>query len=96
MAVSMEAILSNQPNNRELLTIWRRRLFLTWIVVAVIAAATAMIGGPFVSTDGSDFTRYIALVSPIAMFTFLITASAWLVLTVLTHRSRYDTHPPRG
>ncbi len=79
-----------------LLTKWRRALFYTWIIAAIVAAAAAMIGGPLVSTDGVDGTRFIALVSPAAMAVFLVSGLIWLALLVFSHRSRYTHEPPPG
>lgn len=84
------------PNRREMLGGWRRALFYTWIIAAIVAALTAMIGGPVASTDGSVGTMWIALVSPIAMAIFLVSALAWLVLLVVSHRSKYTHEPPPG
>lgn len=89
-------MVSSPTTHRALLTKWRRVLFYVWVGAAIIAATAAMIGGPIMSTDGTDGTRFIALVSPVAMAVFIITGLAWLALLVTTHRSRYTHQPPPG
>jgi hypothetical protein len=82
------------PERRELLTAWRRSLFYVWVIAAIIAAFTAMIAGPLVSTDGAEGTKWVALVSPAAMAVFVVTGLAWLALLVSSHRSKYVRQPP--
>lgn len=81
-------------DRHELLTTWRRGLFYTWVIAAIVAAATAMIAGPIVSSDGADGTTWIALVSPAAMAVFVITGAIWLALLAISHRSKYLSQPP--
>jgi hypothetical protein len=73
-------------DRHEMLTIWRRRLFIFWIVVSAAIALFAIIGGPLLSTDGSDETRWVALLSPLAMALFVLSGVAWLVLLIASHR----------
>lgn len=84
-------------DRKSLLTRWRRALFVVWIVTGIVAALLASVAGPIVSTDGSDGTAVIALISPLAMFIFLATGLAWIVLLVLSKRSeradRKKHHP---
>ncbi len=82
------------PSRRNLLGRWRRGLFYTWIVAALVAALAAMIAGPIVSIDGAEGTSAVALISPIAMAIFIVTGMSWLVLLVLSHQSRYTREPP--
>ena len=65
---------------------WRRGVFWIWVVASIVVALIAMIGGPLVSTDGSDGTAWIALVSPIAMAVFVLTGVTWLVLLMFSRR----------
>ena len=82
------------PSRHDLLGRWRRGLFYTWIVAALVAALAAMIAGPIVSIDGAEGTSAVALISPIAMAIFIVTGMSWLVLLVLSHQSRYTREPP--
>ena len=86
--------MTSLTDRRELLTVWQRRLFYVWITAALIAVIDAMFGGPIASTDETDGTMWVALISPAAMFIFLLTGFTWLVMLVLSHRSKYLRHPP--
>lgn len=81
-------------DRHELLTTWRRWLFYVWVVAAGVAAAAAMIAGPIVSSDGSDGTSWVALLSPAAMAVFVLTGITWLALLAISHRSKYQRQPP--
>ena len=85
-----------QPDRNDMLTRWRRVLFYVWGVAAMIAAVAALIAGPIASFDGASGTAAVALISPLAMFVFIVTGLAWLVLLVLSHRSKYTREPPPG
>jgi len=86
--------MTSITERRELLTVWRRWLFYVWVIAAIIAAAAAMLAGPLVSVDGVEGTKWVALVSPASMFVFVVTGLAWLVLLVMSHRSKYESEPP--
>jgi hypothetical protein len=75
-------------DRHEILTIWRRRLFTFWIVVSAVIGLFIVVGGPLLSTDGSDGTRWVALLSPLAMALFVLSGVAWLVLLVVSQRRR--------
>lgn len=80
--------MTSITDRRELLTVWRHWLFYVWVIAAMVAAITAMVAGPLVSTDGADGTKWVALISPAAMLIFVVTGITWLVLLVLSHRSK--------
>lgn len=83
----------NTINRREMLTTWRRRLFVFWVAASILVAALAVVGGPVFSTDGADDTAWVALLSPIAMMLFVVSGLAWLVL--LMRSSRRSTRNSR-
>jgi hypothetical protein len=89
-----EVVMLRKPDRSELLGRWRQLLFYTWVVAAMVALIAAAVGGPLTSTDGTDGTSVIAIISPIAMAVFLITGLAWLVLLVFYNRSPYEQRPP--
>ena len=86
--------MTSITDRRQLLTVWRHRLFYLWVVAAMVTAGAAMIAGPIVSSDGVDGTTWVALLSPLAMAIFLISSVAWLALLVISHRSKYLHQPP--
>ncbi|MBU1210205.1 MAG: hypothetical protein KJ587_02910 [Alphaproteobacteria bacterium] len=86
--------MTSITGRRELLTVWRRRLFYLWVGAAIIAGFAAMLAGPIVISDGSDGTTWVALISPAAMAVFVISGIAWLALLVASHRSKYLHQPP--
>lgn len=73
-------------SRHEMLTMWRRRLFGFWVTASLLVAALAVVGGPMLSTDGSDGTAWIAVLSPIAMTLFVVSGLAWLVLLMRSSR----------
>ena len=75
-------------SRREMLTVWRRRVFYIWVAASIAVALVAMIGGPLVSTDGSEGTRWIAFVSPAVMALFVISGLGWLVLLMYSQRKK--------
>lgn len=78
----------DQPDRPTVIGPWRRILFRTWIVAGALVALIVLIGGPIVSADGADGTRWIAIASPIAMAIFILSALGWLALLITSRRAQ--------
>lgn len=83
------------PTNREMRTLWRRRLFRIWVLATAAVAIYIGFGGPLANYFG-DGRAYIAIASTALMFFLLVTGFGWLVLFVLVGPPRHRTYRKTG
>jgi len=78
----------DQPDRRTVIGPWRRIMFRVWVVAGAVVALIVLVGGPIVSAEGAEGTRWIAIASPIAMAIFILSGLGWLALLITSRRAR--------